>query len=80
VIPPISPFYPTEPNPRDSQHILPMVRDLYSKYPEYHYHEAWELAHVLFSLGYTDELLDEGEIAAAIEVARADFDPDKGAA
>jgi hypothetical protein len=73
-------FYPSNPNPPNSQDILPMVRDLYSKHPEYRYHEAWELAHVLFSLGYTDELLNEAEIAAAIEVARTDYDPDEGAA
>ncbi len=72
-------FYRTEPNPRDSQDILPMLRDLYSKHPEYRQHEAWELQHVLFSLGYTDELLDEGEIAGAAEVARTDFDPDEAA-
>jgi hypothetical protein len=34
----------------------------------------------LWSLNYTDELLDEAEIAAAVEVARTDFDPDEGAA
>jgi hypothetical protein len=56
------------------------VRDLYSKHAEYRHHEAWELAHVLFSLWYTDELLDEAEITAAIEVARTDYDPDEGAA
>jgi hypothetical protein len=73
-------FYLTNPNPHDSRHILPMVRDLYSKHPEFRHHEAWELTHVLFSLGYTDELLDEGEIQAAIEVARTDYAPDEGAA
>ena len=37
------------------------------------YHrQPWELQHVLFSLGYTDELEDEKEIAAAVEVARDD--------
>jgi hypothetical protein len=71
-------FYPTEPNPRGSWDILPILRDLYSKHPEYRHHEAWELQHVLFLLGYTDELLDEEEIAAAAEVARTDFDPDQG--
>ena len=73
-------FYPTVRNSRDSRDILPMLRHLYSKHPEYRHHEAWELAHVLFSLGYTDELLDEGEIQVAIEVARTDYDPDEGAA
>ncbi len=73
-------FYPTVRNSRDSRDILPMLRDLYFKHPEYRHHEAWELTHVLFSLGYTDELLDEGEIQVAIEVARTDYDPDEGAA
>jgi hypothetical protein len=80
VIPPMSQFYPTNPTPSDSRDILPMVRDLYSNHPEYRHHEAWELAHVLFSLGYVEEFLDEAELAAAIEVARTDFDPDEGAA
>lgn len=56
-----------------------MLRDLYSKHPEYRHHEAWELQHVLWSLGYSDELLDEDEIAAAAEVARTDPDPDEAA-
>ncbi len=59
--------------------VLPMIRELFSRFPEYRHHQPWELAHVLFSLSYTDELLDEGEIAAAVEVARTDFDPDEGA-
>jgi hypothetical protein len=71
--------YPTNPEPRDSRDVLPLVRDLYSKRPEYRHHDAWELQHVLFSSGYTDELLDEGAIAAAIEVARTDYDPDEAA-
>ena len=72
-------FYPTNPDCRDSQDVLPLVRGLYSKHPEYRHHDAWELQHVLFSLGYADELLDEGAIAAAIEVARTDYDPDAAA-
>jgi hypothetical protein len=74
----MSQFYPTEPNPRDSRDILPMLRDLYSKYPEYRDREPYELQSLLWSLRYTDELLDEGEIAAASEVAKTDFDPDQG--
>jgi hypothetical protein len=65
-------FYPTNPNPPNSQAILPMVRDLYSKHPEYRHHEAWELRHLLFSLRYTDELLDEDEVAAALEALTVD--------
>ena len=38
------------------------------------YHcQPWELQHVLFSLGYTDDLADEAEIAAAVEVAKGDY-------
>jgi hypothetical protein len=53
--------------------LLPAIRDLYSRHPEYYHHEPWELVHVLFSLGYVDDLADEGEIAAAVEVARGDW-------
>jgi hypothetical protein len=53
--------------------LLPAVRDIYSQHPEYFWHEAWELQHVLFSLGYVDDLVDERSIQAAIEVARADY-------
>jgi hypothetical protein len=52
--------------------LLPALRDLFSKHPEYFHHEPWELQHVLFSLGYVDDLADEDEIAAAVEVARTD--------
>jgi hypothetical protein len=44
-----------------SAELLPLLRDLYSKYPEYWCHEPWELVHVLFSLGYVEDLADEGE-------------------
>jgi len=57
-----------------------MLRDLYPKHPEARYREPYELQSLLWSLGYTDELLGEAEIAAAIEVARTDYDPDEGAA
>jgi hypothetical protein len=55
--------------------LLPAVRDLYSRLPETYHLQPWELAHVLFSLGYTDDpaKLDEAEIAAAVEVARSDW-------
>jgi len=64
----------------DEPHLLAAVRDLYSRLPEMRDLEAWELQHVLWSLGFTDDLAPEAEIAAAIEVARTDFDPDEGAA
>jgi hypothetical protein len=56
-----------------STHLLPAIRDLFSKRPEYYYHEPWELVHVLYSLNYTDDLADEAEISAAVEVARGDY-------
>jgi hypothetical protein len=57
----------------NSAQLLLAIRDLYSRQPEYFNHEPWELAHVLFSLGYTDDLAGEAEIAAAVEVARGDW-------
>ena len=53
--------------------LLPAIRDLYSRYPEYRCLEAWELAQVLWSLNYTNDLESEGEIGAAVEVARQDW-------
>jgi hypothetical protein len=53
--------------------LLPAIRDLYSRLPETYHLEPWELQHVLFSLGYTDDLADEAEIAAAVEVAGTDW-------
>ena len=53
--------------------LLPCIRDLYSRLPEMYYRQPWELQHVLFSLGYTDDLVDEAEIAAAVEAARSDW-------
>ena len=57
----------------NSTHLLPAIRELYSRRPEYFDHEAWELVHVLYSLHYTDDLADEAEIAAAVEAARGDY-------
>jgi hypothetical protein len=58
----------------NSTHLLPAIRELYSRRPEFFLHEAWELQHVLFSLGYVDDYLaDEGEISSAVEVARTDY-------
>lgn len=64
----------------DDPNLLASIRELYSRRPETRFREAWEMQHILFSLGYTDGLADEAEIAAAIEVARTDFDPEMGAA
>jgi hypothetical protein len=51
--------------------LLPAIRDLYSRLPETYHLQPWEVQHVLFSLGYTNDLADETEIAAAVEVARS---------
>jgi hypothetical protein len=53
--------------------LLPALRELYSRHPEYLHHEPWELVHVLYSLNYTGDLADEKEIAAVVEVARGDY-------
>ena len=53
--------------------LLPAVRDLYSRHPEMHDLEPWELQSALFVLGYTDDRAGEAEIAAAVEVARSDW-------
>ena len=74
------PLYPSEPDPHHSHDVLPMLRDLYSKRPETRYLEPYELQSLLWSLRYCDDLIPEAEIAAAIEVARTDLDPDEGAA
>jgi hypothetical protein len=71
------PVYPIE---DDSREILPMLRELFSRWSEARYLEPWELQRRLCSLGYTDDLVEEVEIAASIEVAHTDFDPEAGAA
>jgi hypothetical protein len=57
----------------NSAHLLPAIRELYSRHPEYFHHEPWEMQHVLFSLGYVDDLADEAEIAVAVKVAHSDW-------
>jgi hypothetical protein len=61
-----------------SAQLVPLLRDLYSRFPEHRYREAYELQSLLWSLGYTEDLEDEDEIAAAAEVARTAFDPNQG--
>ena len=39
--------------------LLPAVRDLYSRLPEMYHLEPWERQHVLFSLGYVEDLADD---------------------
>jgi hypothetical protein len=57
----------------NSAQLLPALRDLYSRMPETYHLQPWELQSLLWSLGYTDELEHEAEIAAAVEVARTDW-------
>jgi hypothetical protein len=53
--------------------LLPLIRELFSRNPEFWDHAAWELQWILFSLRYVDGLEHEAEIAAAVEVARGDL-------
>jgi hypothetical protein len=53
--------------------LLASVRELYSRQPEAYYLEPWELQSLLWSLSYTEDLADEAEIAAAVEVAWGDW-------
>jgi hypothetical protein len=57
----------------NSAQLLPAIRDLYSRLPETYLLEPWELQHVFYSLNYTEDIADEAEIAAAVEVARGDW-------
>jgi hypothetical protein len=52
--------------------LVPVLRDLYLSLPETYHLQPWELQHVLFRLGYTDDLADEAKIASAVEVAQGD--------
>ena len=65
---------------QDDRNLLAVIREVYSRLPETYYLQPWELQLILFSLGYTDELADEAEIDAAINIARTDWAPDEGAA
>ena len=70
-------LYPANLNPRASRDMLSMIRDLYSRRPETQELEPWELQMLLWSFDYTDHLLPEYEIAAAVEAARTHIDPDE---
>lgn len=65
---------------QDDPNLLAAIREVYSRLPEAYYREPWELQHILFSLGYTDDLADEVKIDAGIKIARTDWTPDEGAA
>lgn len=47
-----------------------MLEDLYECSPEYRALEPWELQTLLWSLGYTEELEDEEEIAVAVAMVK----------
>jgi hypothetical protein len=57
----------------NSVQLLPAIRDLYTRQPEYWHLQPWELQWLLYALTYTDDLADEAEIVAAVEVARSDW-------
>ena len=57
----------------NSAQLLPAIRDLYSRNPEYWHLQPWELQWILYALNYSDELEDEAEIAAAAKVARGNY-------
>jgi hypothetical protein len=60
--------------------LLALVRELYSRHPEAFFLEPWELQSLLYLLNYSDGLIPEADIAAAVEVARGDYDPEGAAA
>ncbi len=60
--------------------VLALVRDLYSFRQEAFFLEPWELQSLLYLLNYTDGLIPEADIAAAVEVARTDWMPEEATA
>jgi hypothetical protein len=64
---------------QDDSNLLAAIRELYSRLPETRTLEPCKLQHTLWLLRYTDDLAPEAEVAAAIEVARGDFDPEGAA-
>ena len=48
-----------------------LIRDLYSRRPETVFSQPWELQMLLWSLGYTDELVNERDMAAVEQPERA---------
>ncbi len=64
-------FCPPEEMPAEA--IAPMLRDLYRRLPLARHLQAWELQSLLWTLGYADELLDEGEIAKAVAMVWPEF-------
>jgi uncharacterized protein YuzE len=51
------------------EHVGDIKASKLTRHPEYWHHETWELQWMLYALKYTDELEEEGAIAAAVEDA-----------
>src|ERR687898_2068121 len=64
----------------DDSNVFAAVRELYSRLPEARTLGPYELQGTLWLLHYTNELAPEAEIAAGVEVARGDYDPEGVAA
>ena len=73
-------LYPINSKSRGAHELLPLLREFFSRYPEYRHREAWELQWLLYALGFSNDLEDENEIVSAAETTRRDFDPEEGAA
>ncbi len=57
---------------QDRPDVLALVRELHSRQPDARCLEPYELQSLLWSLGYCDDLIPEGEIAAALEALRVE--------
>ncbi len=56
----------------DHPDVLGLVRELHSRRPETRFLEPYELQSLLWSLGYCEDLIPEGEIAVALEALRVE--------
>jgi hypothetical protein len=50
--------------------LLAAIRELYSCRPEARFLEPYEVQSLLWSLGYCEDLIPEGEIAAALDALK----------
>jgi hypothetical protein len=57
---------------QDPPDVLGLVRELCSRRPEAWFLEPYELQSLLWSLGFCEHLIPEGEIAAALEALRVE--------
>ncbi len=57
----------TQSSIQDPPDVLALVRELHSRRPESRFLEPYELQSLLWSLGYCENLIPEGEIAAALQ-------------